>query len=84
LATLVLLVVQFANNTFFRRSNFRELFIGFDVGKFLKLFDFGSLLHIDLPDSALLDLLAQIGKGEAQQGEGSSAESDACPNLLRV
>lgn len=76
--------MQFANDAFLWRCDFRELLIGFNVGKFLKLFDSGSLLHIDLPDSALLDLLAQVGKGETQQGEGSPAESGATPNLLRV
>ena len=68
-ANLVLIIVQLLDDSTIRRSDFRELLIGFDISHFIKLADTISLLHIQLPHLALLDLLSEIWKVEPQECE---------------
>lgn len=68
-AHLVLMIVQLPDDSTIRRSDFRELLIGFYISHFIKLADTISLLHVQLPHLALLDLLSEIREVEPQECE---------------
>jgi hypothetical protein len=76
LASLVLAVVQLLDDAFLGRCDFRELFVGLDVGHLLKLADAVALLHVQFLDATFLDLFAEVGEGEAEESEGSGEASE--------
>jgi hypothetical protein len=70
LAGLVLAVVKLPDDPLLGRGDFSELLVGLDVGQLPELLDPVALSHVQLLDAPLLDLLAQVGQGEAEAGEG--------------
>ena len=80
---LILMVVQFLNDSIIRRGDFRELLIGFHIGHFIKFIDTISLLHIQFPHLSLFDLLSKIWEVEPQQGETGSLGLKERADLLK-
>lgn len=66
-AGLILIVIQLFDDALFRRSDFSELLIRFNICDLLELLDMVSLLDVQLLHLPLLDLFPQVRKRETQK-----------------
>lgn len=72
LACLILAVIELLDDALFGRGDFGELLIRFDVSQLSKLLDAIAFPHVQFLHTTLLDLLAQVRKGETKQRKGGS------------